>query len=75
MNEVAATLVESCSKESIVMQEMGLSCWVRFRGNLVKFSEIPPYLSLHQKLDLLCYACYIRNNKSYYKLPRAGVAS
>ena len=49
MNEVAVTFVESCSKESVVMQEMGLSCWARFRGNLVKFSEIPPDLSLHTR--------------------------
>ena len=59
MNEVAVTLVESCSKESVVIREIGLSCWVRFRGNLVTFSEILPDLIAHQKLDLLRYAYYI----------------
>ena len=36
VNEVAVTLVESCSNESVVMQRMGLIYWARFRGNLVK---------------------------------------
>ena len=49
MNEVAVTLVESCSKESVAIQEIGLNCWARFRGNPVKFREIPPDLSLHTR--------------------------
>ena len=54
MNEVAVIVVESCSKESVVIQEMGLSCWARFRGNLVKVSEIPPDLSLHTRNWTFC---------------------
>ena len=49
MNEVAVTLVESCGKEPVAMREMGVNWWVRFRGNPIKFSEIPPDLSLHTR--------------------------
>ena len=52
MNEVAMTLVESFGKESVVIWGkiyFFCCCWVRFRGNLVNFSEIPPDLSLHTR--------------------------
>ena len=54
MNEVAVTLVESCSKESVVIQEVRLSFWARFRGTLVKIKRDPARsLIAHQILDLL----------------------
>ena len=59
VNEVAVTLVESCGKESVAMRDMG-KLLGEISGKSGKIQRAPARsLIAHQKLDLLCYACYI----------------